>query len=108
MVVETVAPAFMVMGEEPKLVCQFAVGGVAWSVKVEKEHPGLSVFLIETTYVTAVPGWTSALWPGEAVTLGAERVHGVSSMSTMIVALVLLIDIVVSVTPETGSVKLLP
>jgi hypothetical protein len=29
-------------------------------------------------------------------------------MSTMIVALVLLTDTVVSVTPETGSVKLLP
>jgi hypothetical protein len=58
--------------------------------------------------MTAVPGWTPGLWAGEAVTLGAERVQGGASMSTLIVALVLLTDSVVKVIPETGSVKLWP
>ncbi len=56
-----------------------------------------------------MPGETAGLWAGEAVTLGAERVHGVEgSMSTWIVAEVLLTESVVRVMPETGSVKLLP
>ena len=42
------------------------------------------------------------------MTLGADRVQGVSPMSTVSVALVLLTDTVVRVMPETGSVKLLP
>ncbi len=75
---------------------------------MEAEHPALSVLVTETLYVTAVPDWTSGLWPGEAVTVGADRVHERRPMSTMIVALVLLTDSVVIVTPETGSVKLLP
>jgi hypothetical protein len=54
-VVETVAPGFVVMLEAAKLFCQLVVGAVAWSVKVESEHPALSVLVTETLYVTMVP-----------------------------------------------------
>jgi hypothetical protein len=86
----------------PKLACQSVVGAAAWSVKVEAEHPVESVLVTITLYVTGVPGWTRELWPGEAVMVGADRVHGVGAMSTMIVALVLLTDSVVSLTPRPG------
>jgi hypothetical protein len=74
-VVEPVAPGFVVTLETAKLFCQLVVGAVAWSVKLEAEHPALSLLVTETLYVTMVPAWTAGLWIGEPVTLGADRVH---------------------------------
>jgi hypothetical protein len=60
-VVEAVAPGFAVTLEVPKLFCQLVVGAVAWSAKLEAEHPTESVLVTETVKVTAVPGWTPGL-----------------------------------------------
>src|SRR6185295_7159375 len=75
---------------------------------LEAAHPAESVLATTTVYVTAVPDRTAGLCAGEAVTVGADLVQGGAPMSTMSVALVPLTDRVVRVTPETGSVKLLP
>jgi hypothetical protein len=54
-VVETAAPGPMVTLEAPKIFCQLVVGVVAWSAKLEAEHPALSLLVTAMLYVTIVP-----------------------------------------------------
>jgi hypothetical protein len=105
-VVETVPPGAAVRLVAAKAFCH-PLGAVAWSAKLEDAHPALSVLVTAMLYVTGVPDGTVSLRPGDATMRGAERTQ-VDPIATLIVALVLVTEATVMVTPETGSVNVLP